>query len=775
MLNGSVLTSERQRWAGWVWLAVVALMLAILVVKLPGARLNSSVLALLPGPGGNAVPAPLRHGFMQRLDGQLMWLVALPKGQDDAAARAWLAMLVKEPWLKSVQGPMSEAQQKAWGRFAWQYRAALIDPETRARLGQGGEAQANWVLGQLYSAFSGVSGTELRGDPLMLVRGAQLAQQQGAGSLRLHNGWLTSVDGQGRRWYLIHGELKGDAFSMRSSNAAVDRLATLAQQLHQRWPQAQLLSRGALFYSDYASRQAHHEMSTLGVGTLCGVLLLVFAVFRSPRPLLLCLLSVAIGALAGITVTLLWYGELHLMTLVMSMGIIGVSADYTLYYLTERMVHGAKDSALASLAKVRAALLLALGTTLLAWCVMMMAPFPGIRQMALFAAVGLSASCLTVICWYPQLAKGLPVRPVPLRGALVWWLTAWRRPGMRLGLPLAVALFSVIGLWQLRVDDDISRLQAMPPDLVAQDRAIAQLTGQRLDQRWFMVWGDHPQQALERLEALTPHLEQARQKGWLTGWRQLPLSSLARQKADMALLRRAAPLVEQRLAAAGVDIKVAVPEERTLTAQQWLKSVNSSGWRLLWLSLPDGRSGILVPVDGVTRSAALGRLAQESNGVVWVDRKAEFDGLFGFWRGLLSGLLALALLAIAVSYVARLGLRRGLQSVAPSLLALLGGLATLGISGQPLNLFSLLALTLVLGIGINYTLFFSNPRGTPLTSLLAVSVALATTLLTLGMLVFSQTGAISGFGTVLASGIFIAWLTAPLVLSAREERRECGE
>ena len=32
------------------------------------------------------------------------------------------------------------------------------------------------------------------------------------------------------------------------------------------------------------------------------------------------------------------------MTLVMSMSIIGISADYTLYYLTERMVHGAELS-----------------------------------------------------------------------------------------------------------------------------------------------------------------------------------------------------------------------------------------------------------------------------------------------------------------------------------------------------------------------------------------------------------------------------------------------
>lgn len=76
------------------------------------------------------------------------------------------------------------------------------------------------------------------------------------------------------------------------------------------------------------------------MATLLGVILLIVAVFRSLRPLLLCVISIGIGALAGTVATLLIFGELHLMTLVMSMSVIGISADYTLYYLTERMVHG---------------------------------------------------------------------------------------------------------------------------------------------------------------------------------------------------------------------------------------------------------------------------------------------------------------------------------------------------------------------------------------------------------------------------------------------------
>lgn len=53
----------------------------------------------------------------------------------------------------------------------------------------------------------------------------------------------------------------------------------------------------------------------------------------------------------------------------------------------------------------------------------------------------------------------------------------------------------------------------------------------------------------------------------------------------------------------------------------WLESSISEGWRLLWLTLPNGQSGALVPVDGVTSGNQLGELADKQAGVAWVDRK----------------------------------------------------------------------------------------------------------------------------------------------------------
>ncbi|MGD8107238.1 MMPL family transporter [Pantoea sp. FN0302] len=773
MKNANTLPPISARRSALLWGIVCLALLSLLLLLLPQSRMNSSVLAMLPKQALGAIPPALNDGFIQRLDRQMVWLVSPGKTADPTVAQAWYAQLKDSRALADVKGQMDVASQQAWGAFFWQHRNGLIDSATRTRLQNGGEAQAQWILSQLYSAFAGVSSKELQNDPLMLMRGSQLALAQNSQRLRLMDGWLVTQDEEGNYWYFLHGELANNAFDMQQTRQLVTTLDAMQQKLREQYPQARLLSRGTVFYSDYASQQAKRDISTLGVATLLGVVLLIIVTFRSLRPLLLCLISIAIGALAGAVVTLLIFGELHLMTLVMSMSIIGISADYTLYFLTERMVHGAETTPWQSLAKVRNALLLALLTTVAAYLIMMIAPFPGIRQMAIFAAVGLSASCLTVLFWHPWLCRGLPVRPVPLMTWMLRWLAAWRRKkALSWGLVAALALFSLAGLATLRIDDDISQLQALPPTLLAQEKTITRLTGQSVDQKWFVVYGKTPEQTLTRMETFASTLEQARRAGMISHYRTIPLNSLARQQQDLQLLRAAMPAVTRLLQHAGLGTVNPDLSAMPVSVDAWLASPVSEGWRLMWLTLPDGTSGVLLPVDGVKNSAALSRLADKQPGVAWIDRKQAFDTLFALYRTVLSGLLGVALLVFACGAIARLGWRKGLVSLLPSVLSLGCGLAVLSFSGHSVNLFSLLALVLVLGIGINYTLFFSNPCGTPLTSLLAITLAMMTTLLTLGMLVFSATQAISSFGIVLVSGIFTAWLLSPLAMPDRKREKK---
>lgn len=772
MQSSSIFLPERHRKLAFGWLLICLALIAALLWLLPRSQVNSSVLALLPKQQLAGVPSQLSTAFSQRLDRQLMWLVKPPEGeQRDAALEGWLQNLRQLPALQQVEGPMDAEHQQQWGQFFFSHRNAMLDEATRARLTAGAAAQSQWILGQVYSAFAGVSGKELANDPLLLVRGSQMAQQQNGAGMTLDNGWLMAKDAQGQSWYLIHGQLRASSYDISSSKQIVAQLDALKQKFEARWPGAEVLERGTVFYSNYASQQAEHDISTLGFTSIIGVFALILLMFRSIVPMLLSLLSISIGALAGTVVTLWVFGEIHVMTLVLSTSIVGISADYTLYFLTERRVHGQHSTPLESLKKLFPALSMAMLTTVAAYLMLLIAPFPGMQQLAVFAAAGLSAACITVMCWYPYLAKRLPTGPTPGLTLILRWLHGWRkRQSLRIGLPLLVLLIAGVGLSRLQISDDIGQLQALPAGLLKQEQKIAALTGQSNDQKWLVVYGESPELTLQRLEALQPRLAQAKEAGILTAYRVLSLPSLQRQKADLALLMQRAPEIAAQLQQSGLKVKPADVSAQWVTPTMWQSSVVSQGWRLLWLSLPDGRSAALVPVSGVKDSAAMQTLAQSMTGVGWIDRKTEFSHLFEQYRVMLSWLLLLAAGVISAIYLWRFGWRHGAICCIPTLLSLVMGIAALGLSGHSLNLFSLLALILVLGIGINYTLFFTNPRGTPTTSMFAIFMAVVTTQLTFGMLVFSSTQAISSFGIVLSSGILTAFVLSPLTLPGKKKR-----
>ncbi|MBB6115245.1 putative exporter [Rahnella inusitata] len=754
------------------WLLIIALLVAALFWLLPRSQINSSVLALLPQQQNTTVPQVFVKDFTQRLDRQLMWLVSPPQGAGIAPLDDWLKQLRALPELSQVEGPMDAQRQQEWGTFFFQHRNALLDEATRQRLTTGAEAQSQWILGQLYSAFAGVSGKELAHDPLLLVRASQMAQQQNSSGMTLDQGWLMARDKQGRSWYLVHGELKASSYDITTGRQTVASLNAVKQAFETRWPGAKVLARGTIFYSNYASQQAEHDLSTIGAASVIGVFVLILVMFRSVLPLLLSLLSIAIGALSGTVFTLWVFGEIHIMTLVLSTSIVGISADYTLYFLTERRVHGDTTTPLDSLKKLFPALSMALLTTVAAYLMLLIAPFPGLQQLAVFAAAGLSAACITVMCWYPYLSKRLPVGPTPGLALIFRWLLAWRsQKAVRIGLPVLILLVAAGGIAQLKINDDIADLQSLPAALQQQEQQIAALTGQTNDQKWLVVYGENAEQTLQRLEALRPKLAQAKTGGVIDGYRMLGLPSQAQQQRDLTLLRQRAPQIVAQLEQAGIHVSVPDLRPQTVDVPMWLNSVISQGWRLLWLSLPDGSSATLIPVSGVHDSAAMAALANSSPGAGWIDRKTEFSDLFSQYRVYLTGLLALAVAVIAVMYLWRFRLPHGLICLVPTVLSLATGIAALGYSGHNLNLFSLLALILVLGIGINYTLFFTNPRGTPTTSMFAIFMAVVTTLLTFGMLVFSATQAISSFGIVLSFGILTAFLLSPLTLPVKKRGR----
>lgn len=188
---------------------------------------------------------------------------------------------------------------------------------------------------------------------------------------------------------------------------------------------------------------------------------------------------------------------------------------------------------------------------------------------------------------------------------------------------------------------------------------------------------------------------------------------------------------------------------------------------------PNGAVSLLIPVSGVngaTSEDAFAKVAQEMPEVVWHNRRVELEKTFAATKKTLMVLLAIAWVAAAVSLIRRFGLRAGLLGAYTVALSMLASLAATTLLGLPINLFSLFALILILGISIDYVVFFLEFQNAAETTLRAMIVALTSTLVSLGILTLSHTAAVMNFGWVLSIGVLTAFIFAPLAKLANKKQ-----
>jgi predicted exporter len=100
-------------------------------------------------------------------------------------------------------------------------------------------------------------------------------------------------------------------------------------------------------------------------------------------------------------------------------------------------------------------------------------------------------------------------------------------------------------------------------------------------------------------------------------------------------------------------------------------------------------------------------------------------------------------------------------------------LAVLGLAGQPLQLFHVLALMLLLGVGVDYGIFMQeHARERDTAPWLAVGLSAANTILAFGLLGLSRTPALQAFGLTMLIGTTLAWLLVPCFARANATIKE---
>jgi predicted exporter len=159
--------------------------------------------------------------------------------------------------------------------------------------------------------------------------------------------------------------------------------------------------------------------------------------------------------------------------------------------------------------------------------------------------------------------------------------------------------------------------------------------------------------------------------------------------------------------------------------------------------------------------ARLNTLANTMSGVSYIDQIRNLSDLLGEYRTQVSAWLVFAYLVVLLVLLWRYKIQVW-RIVTPPLLASVLTLAILLQFEPGINLFHLLALILVLGIGLDMGIFLAETEEASHTWL-AVSLSAITSLLAFGLLALSDTPVLHHFGITVAIGLSLVWLMAPLM------------
>lgn len=745
----------------FVLFAWLILTLSALVVSVHSYRQNGiehNILALVPEDAVDKRIDETNRNFLTSLERTLFFALS-----DETAAKDLKTRLEDSGVCQAVFGQIQPDKQRAIYAFLNSHRLAFIDPSTRDLLADP-QAYSAWVMAQVFNPFAGIGHAELSGDPLLLIRRAQSSLTP-SGNAALKKGWIVAGDKTGKTFYLVEASLK-NGISVTDAVVSVNQILKTVQKDH---PGTLALRQGIPFYTASGLESAKDDVSVLGTLSLVGLLAIFWLAFRSIRPFLLCAVSLLTGLIFATAATYLVFDSVHAAALVMSTSLIGICADYTTYYLTRRMRFGLSETAFQTRDRLKTTLLHAVGTSSLAYGVMLLAPLPGLRQFALFGAVGLMASCLTVLIAFPYLVAQFPVRNLALHPLFSRWVNLWTLHPLRMrSMCLIGVAVCALGIARLQISDDLTGMQTPDASLRANEAHFAKLFGRDMTQHWFVVLGPSSDDVLAREKALIEKLTPLKMEGKIAAWDAFAINTETEQAHLLPIYEKTAAETRKALGTVGMTL----PHEKapqTLRLADFLASDIARAYRGRISQLQDGSWGLILPVMNVQDESAMRQACQAVQGTFWYSRKGAFENIFRTCRITVSSLLALSFAAVFLVFACSFGLKAGAYCAGCSLLSLVAALGIMGWIGIPLQIFSLFALILVLGIGIDYIVFFYRHNRQAVDVSFAVTIAMVTTVLSLGILVLSRTAAISNFGLVLFLGITAAYLIAPLVLTIKRQ------
>jgi len=571
-------------------------------------------------------------------------------------------------------------------------------------------------------SISSLGQAELMGaDPLRLreVVLTRLLQTLTRSNNRLYRGQIMSPD---ERHLLIIADPVGAGTDTAFGRRLAALLDDLAGRARARFPGLAVTPVGSYRASLDNERIIRRDATRAGLVATLGIALLLFLSF--PRGLigLAALLPALAGGLTAVGVYSLLRTDISALSLGFGGALISISVDHAIAFLM--FLDRTKPTTGREAARsVRSVGIYTTLTTVGAFLVMMLSGFPLLEEVGLFAALGVALSFLFVHLVFPATFGAMPAAGRPARLPLDRILVRLTRLKTRAPLVLVSGFGLIMAFWSRPVFEvDLKAMNTVTPATQRAEALVERTWGESWGKIHLFIEAKGPEELLARSDALSGFLEGEVSSGAI---KQAPAPGLVWPGPRQAQANLKAWLdfwTEERKEKLWAHLEPAAQGHgyspgafegfRKALEQPALAPLKIPPALLpLFGILPNRQGDGLVQLSGVVPGPAFEAEAFHQRAAQYDLRVLDEDLFTARLGDLLASafILMLALVALAVVVLLTflfLDWILILSALAPLGLALVGTLGLMKLLGHNLDIPGLMLSVVVLGVGVDYGLFF---------------------------------------------------------------------
>ena len=519
---------------------------------------------------------------------------------------------------------------------------------------------------------------------------------------------------------------------------------------------------GVPVHAYYSQKSAQKEITIISLVSLVFICLIFLFIFKSVKPYIISMISISLSALTSFFLLSILFDSIHIFTFVFGTSLIGISLDYSIHFITEWYNEKDKNEVLK---KILPSMSLSFITTIASYFALFLTSLSLLKQTALFSIFGLTSSFFTVIALYPFIFKKdnsfIRERIFYKSGEILNNYIKFFNIKFIVFLIIFVVLISILNIPKLKVNFSSNQLYNAPDFLMKNEAEVYKRLDSSISKNIIISKGDSLSDALKTEESL---------ENYFTNY--LAISKIFysenRQRENIKLVENnLMPLLKKQIEDLGFD------NETYNIIKSEFESVKNQALNIedLLENISELKKLIVKNNDKyfiISTTEEIEKKIIDNENIKIFNINSEInEALDKIARTAIKTAL-IAYVIIFSFMIIFFNKKHAVAIISIQIISALVNLSVHSIFNLSLNIFSIFALILSIGISIDYCIFFSKSKAEKEVTFLSIFLSMITTALSFGTLSFSGFIPVKSFGLFLFIGILISFLLSPVLLKIKD-------